>query len=383
MNKKYIILTVLVLFLSIIACDAYPSGKGADSGDAKPPAAQEDDVKTSDDEDIDGEEGPEGEGNESETDESEDIEIDETLNNRKLVDIYDNPRLGPVDWSIDSLYPAATTDDRAKVVFFTDEQGVWWYSIEGVEPGWNELETDIYGCGYYYIRIQQGWGGPTPSSYYSCYWNPGPWFTYCSSAADDIQYADWYVLYAIHNGPIPAETASHPYTYAAVLDTDNDSANNYNAQPPYNWDYWQASDTWYTWETWDPPTWEANVFGDNFAPVNSGFRTVIFDDTIFWYIPADEITSDSFGIRLTAFGHDGTYAAPSSGGDLTGGAPIEPLTSFTAEPIWFIDTDFTAIVLDGDHEVCGPGVCKYNEKRLVLRLSLLLCEIKREIRSLS
>ena len=323
---------------------------------------------------LDSEEGESQTGDEGDTStETEGNEFEEPEKKVSLVDLYDEPKLAAVDWMLDSLYPAATTDDRAKVVFFTDEQGVWWYSIESVEPGWNELETDLYGWGHYYLRIQQGQGGPTPYSYYSCYWNPGPWHTYCGSAAYDTQYTDWYVLQAIYNGHIPVETATHPYTYAAVLDTDNDPANNFNAQSPYNWDYWQGTDTWFTWETWSPPTWEASVFGENFAPVESGFRTVVYGDTIFWFIPAVEVSVSDFGYRLTGFGHDGTFAPESSGGDLTGGAPVEPLTMFTAEPIWFINTDFTSIVLDDDYEVCGPGVCKYNEKSVESQKIDLLC----------
>jgi hypothetical protein len=60
---------------------------------------------------------------------------------------------------------------------------------------------------------------------------------------------------------------------------------------------------------------------------------VILGDVIGFFIPAEEYSVESPGFRLTAFGHDGTYAPAVSSGDVTGADPTEPLVQPPPDPL--------------------------------------------------
>lgn len=92
-----------------------------------------------------------------------DGEADEPEKKVSFVDQHDgDTKLAPVDWMVDSLYPAAMNDDRAKVVFFYDEKGGWKYSILDETPGLQIAQNDIHGWGYWRAEVYPGWAGPSP-----------------------------------------------------------------------------------------------------------------------------------------------------------------------------------------------------------------------------
>jgi len=127
---------------------------------------------------------------------------------------------------------------------------------------------------------------------------------------------------------IPRMDPDHYYTYAAVLDADGDPSNNFQFVPPYNWDYFQNTDRWYLMD-WNPLNriWKLDVVQaqPDPNPVTSKARVVVSDDVITFFIPGEEYGADSPGFRLTAFGHDGTFAPGVSCGDVTGADPTESL----------------------------------------------------------
>jgi hypothetical protein len=67
--------------------------------------------------------------------------------------------------------------------------------------------------------------------------------------------------------------------------------------------------------------------------VASNARVVIDGNVIVFFIPVDEFGVPRPDYRLTAFGHDGTYAPEASGGDVTGADPTEPLLELPEEAI--------------------------------------------------
>jgi hypothetical protein len=143
--------------------------------------------------------------------------------------------------------------------------------------------------------------------------------------------------------PIPAPSAElgpdQPRTiptgdtmliYALVIDRDGDPSNNFTAQPPYDWDYFQGSDTWY--ELLGDPEyglWELHATDASRRPFPSTARAVVEGNTITFILSADEIGDPSQAtFRMSAFLTDGSYAPETSTGDVTGANPTEPLQPF-------------------------------------------------------
>jgi hypothetical protein len=62
-----------------------------------------------------------------------------------------------------------------------------------------------------------------------------------------------------------------------------------------------------------------------YTTVVSNARGAILGDLVIFLIPADEISVQQPGYRLTAFAHKGYYAPANSSGDVTGADPTEAL----------------------------------------------------------
>jgi hypothetical protein len=115
--------------------------------------------------------------------------------------------------------------------------------------------------------------------------------------------------------------------YAFVVDSDGDPEGNFVAQSPYDWDFYQGTDTWYE-LVGDPEygVWVLYVTDATRTPLNSSARAVIEGNTVTFYIAADELGDPSqVGYRMSAFQTDGSYAPEVSTGDVTGANPEEAL----------------------------------------------------------
>ena len=125
------------------------------------------------------------------------------------------------------------------------------------------------------------------------------------------------------------------HIYAFVADSDGDTANNYQYQSPYNWDYFQNTDLWFQ-LIGNPSsgTWLTMVGGPGWGQRESALRVIIEEATITFFIPADEFGDlDLVRYRMSAFQHDGSYRAAVSSGDVSGENPAQ-------EPIPLIRTGF-------------------------------------------
>ncbi len=288
---------------------------------------------------------------------------------------YDDPRLGSLDWAFNMLYPTAMSDDRAKVVFTVDPQtGKLIYSIEGQEPGLYLPQVDLIGWGDFTLQYNSGWSGPPPDVVFPCDQDinilpPGQdWFTICPEGAAASTADSWHVVYSVFDAPIPWDDADHIYTYAAVFDADGMPDNNFQYMEPYNWDYWQNTDQWYIldYRNESPdggPPWMVSVQGPNWEPIESNARAVVYDNSLLWIIPADDFSVLTPGVRVSSFGSTGGWDPADVGGDVNGNDPTETLTPLSSDPIYVVDPPYTlaGVVLDDDWEICGPGLCKYNE----------------------
>jgi hypothetical protein len=161
-------------------------------------------------------------------------------------------------------------------------------------------------------------------------------FVACAPGAEPIPAGDVIMLLMVLGDDVPMEDPDHFYTFAAVLDADGETSNNFRFQPPFNWDYWQGTDRWYILD-WVP---DMNAWFLDVTDINSGTftvpsraRAVVMENLIAFFIPADEFSVERPGYRLSAFGHDGTYALEVSSGDVTGADPTEPLTLIAEEAV--------------------------------------------------
>ena len=153
--------------------------------------------------------------------------------------------------------------------------------------------------------------------------------TVCAETAGNIEEGEILVFGMELGGEIPLADPSLFYVYSVVLDTDADPTNNFQFMPPYNWDYFQNTDTWYE-LTWNP---HQGAWSLSLKDVRQGqqitrptdARAMISGNLIYFLIPGDEVEVSRPGYRLTSFAHDGTYAPEASGGDVTGIDPTETL----------------------------------------------------------
>ncbi len=130
--------------------------------------------------------------------------------------------------------------------------------------------------------------------------------------------------------PVPPADSGHSLIYSIVFDSDGDPANNWQAQPPFDWDQFQGADRWYQ-AMWDftTGTWQLNVTqvadDQTTTSVMSRATAVIRGDTILWFIPRMDFVGGAPTYRVTTFGHDGSFSPDDSGGDVGGPDPTIPL----------------------------------------------------------
>jgi hypothetical protein len=373
MKKKYLMLVVLVMFLVTTACILslprntinleQPSiNEASDTGDA-------DDVDDA---------GDAGDADDTGSDQEEEDEFSpETPDN--FTDLFNNPWLEAVNTFYNMLYPASTNADRAKVVFNGDAKGDFIYSIIDVFPGVQEPQVDLIGWGYWTLQNTTNWSGPLPDSIFPCNADtpPGqPWFTTCPEWTGLSDGSGWHVIYSVFDAPIPWNDPAYSYTYGMVADADGIPDNNFQYFDPYVWDYWQNTDRWHLidWYHQDQE-WIVSVSGENWAPVMSDTRVVIYDNSIFWLIPTTDFHTENPGFRVSSFMTSDAFDPEDVGGDVNGANPTEPLTFLDNDPISMADPSYTQtnIVLDEKWTICGSGVCKYNEKTVEAQKTEVWC----------
>lgn len=198
-------------------------------------------------------------------------------------------------------------------------------------------QTDITGFMGVWLRMPQNATGTWfNNSYFPCDTEIEGGIVVCTETAEPMPEGKVLMLVMQLAGEIPLQDPGHYYTYAAVFEADSDPSNNFKFYPPYDWDYFQNTDRWYLLD-WIPPQnkWFLRVkdLASGQWPAPSKARAVIHNDVVVFFIPEEEFSIEQPGYRLTAFGHDGTFALEQSGGDVTGGDPTEPLNLIYEEVI--------------------------------------------------
>jgi hypothetical protein len=255
-----------------------------------------------------------------------------------FVDEHQDTRVLKVDELIEEM--ELSEEDKAALLmaYLLDPGGDWIYSILGVDPGKKEPQTDMIGSGSGTLRMdQQAVDSFFNESLFPCGEMNEGWFTVCAYEAGPVPVGDVYMLYMVLDADIPLADPENYYIYSAVFDADGDPANNFQAQPPYNWDYFQGTDRWYQ-LAWAPDmsSWYLDVTdlpSQQWYTAPSNARAVIFGNLIVFFIPADEFSVENPPFRMSTFIHDSTYLPEVSSGDVIGDDPTQPLSDFVGEPI--------------------------------------------------
>ncbi|MEM9194660.1 MAG: hypothetical protein AAGF12_36110 [Myxococcota bacterium] len=127
----------------------------------------------------------------------------------------------------------------------------------------------------------------------------------------------------------PTGNRDHSFIYSLVLDSDGDPANNWQFNPPFDFDLFQGTDRWYQ-LVWDHRTqnWMLSATqirtDQSTQTVPTGAWATIVDSHINFYVPEAEYDSAAVTYRLTSFGHDGMFSESDRGADVTGGDPTVP-----------------------------------------------------------
>ncbi len=231
-----------------------------------------------------------------------------------------------------------TPEEFVNIRRFGDPRGDLIYSIFGTTAGLTEAQQDV-------LRVFAGIFDLAPDANKAAFGNTA--FpcdslvdgrrTVCPDGAGAVPPGEVVMLAMVLDGDVPMDDPDHFYTYSAVFDADGDPANNFQYVDPYNWDYFQNTDLWYQLD-WDPTVGQWQLFVSSFVDqmpqdVASNARVVIDGNVIVFFIPVGEFGVPRPDYRLTAFGHDGTYAPEASGGDVIGADPTEPLLELPAEAI--------------------------------------------------
>lgn len=127
-----------------------------------------------------------------------------------------------------------------------------------------------------------------------------------------------------------APDATYRYIYAAVLDSDGDSANDWKPQGAYDWDLFQGADRWYQLERDLTGSWALTVSqvdgSQNIGKVGqSTARAVILGDSILYFVSASEFSLATPTYRMTAFKDRGKFDFADLAADVSKGNPTEPL----------------------------------------------------------
>jgi hypothetical protein len=240
------------------------------------------------------------------------------------------PALSDIDFIL--MFGDFTEEEKAQIAiaYMLDPNGDWVFSIKAQIILQELVQTDITGfLGVRLAMTPNATGAYFNKSLFPCDSEIEGGIVVCTEKAEPMPEGDVFMLVMQLAGEVPLQDPERFYTYAAVFDADGEPSNNFRFQPPYNWDYYQGTDRWYT-LNWDfiHGDWSLSVtdVARNQWSAPSKARAVIHGDVVVFFIPAEEFSVEQPGYRLTAFGHDGSFALEQSSGDVTGADPTEALT---------------------------------------------------------
>ena len=161
----------------------------------------------------------------------------------------------------------------------------------------------------------------------------------CATEVLEMEAGELLVVAVKMDDDVPTTSTERSYIYSIVFDSDEDPANDWVFNPPFEWDYFQGADLWYqaiydhTTGSWFVDVTQLTADGSfPAASTPSAVRLVVDGPWMVWFIPTSEFAVYPAPFRVTAFAHDGFFSESSRGGDVMGADPTEPLTVPPTDP---------------------------------------------------
>ncbi len=194
-------------------------------------------------------------------------------------------------------------------------------------------QTTTYGWGYVPQVIDHTlWGPGDPAA---LPFNNGPPAEIGVYSWDGTQYAqkllstqnpyteeNWVIFFNVMEQDIPPADSDNQYQYGFVFDRDGDTNNNYQPHPDYANDFFKDTDFWIVGYYHPDYGWGLTVNDATngvITTATSAAKMLISGNTIIVFIPRSEFPAQNIGYRVTAFGHDGSWAD-----DANAGADTQP-----------------------------------------------------------
>ena len=185
----------------------------------------------------------------------------------------------------------------------------------------------------------------------------------CPFGAGPVPAGDLLIVAVLIEGGV-APTDDN-YLYGLFLDADPAVAN-HRADPTFDWDFRQGTDQWYFLQMTGDPEDDlvvANRADDRVQgkAMYSAATVIVFDDTIVWVLPGDEIPGLAPSYRVSALRGseplDQQRDSSVSAGDVSGSDPTAPpiAISGTASPLEITDAIPPDVQGSPTRPTAGPG----------------------------
>ena len=141
-----------------------------------------------------------------------------------------------------------------------------------------------------------------------------------SHSSQDLE--NWVIFFNVMEKDIPFDDPEYRYQYGFVFDRDGNTDNNFQPNPDFANDFFKDTDFWIVAYYNSIDGWMLSITdatNGNVTATGSYAKMIITGNTIIVFIPRDEFYAQNIGYRVTAFRHDGGYAA-----DVNAGADTQP-----------------------------------------------------------
>lgn len=128
-----------------------------------------------------------------------------------------------------------------------------------------------------------------------------------------MQPGDFHMFHLVMRDPIPVKDADkkNRHTYAFVLDSDGNAANDFKPLPAFPNDFWKGTDRWYQIDYTDAGGWTLKVSqvdsSNNVTEVASAARAIVVNDSIVMVVPKSEVPGPGAKWRASSFVHQGDF----------------------------------------------------------------------------
>lgn len=141
---------------------------------------------------------------------------------------------------------------------------------------------------------------------------PGPnGYTVAATPTLPLTEGEYCTFWMSVSEAVPLNDQTQRYTYAFVMDSDANVANNYVASPSFPNDFYDGTDRWYELNYTPAGGWSATCktvgAGNTISTVPTAARFIVRGDSILLFVPRSEFVLNNPPFRATSFCHTGDF----------------------------------------------------------------------------